>query len=221
MSSFATSPFASTSSQATSTSLQPLNDGEKSPSPPTPLRPVISSTGFEYPAIWSFPPFFTIQPNPSTQTHQIQLWTALILSWAQHDRIWEINVDAADGGGEVFWNRTISRRLLPASIRAVLGQMVKDGQAVPEPAKQTSTYLLYWRRPEEWGNLIYDWISDNGMTNTILTFYEITDGDLSHTTEFREMPPNILRRALDTLIKKGKAQILSGLGEAGEGVRFL
>lgn len=91
-----------------------------------------------------------------------------------------------------------------------------------------------------------------------MTFYEITDGDLSFSTgtspsevvgvsegsgaservkpcaggwnakrgvadilEFREMPPSLLRKSLDTLVKRGKAQIIKGEGEAGEGVRFL
>jgi ESCRT-II complex subunit VPS25 len=52
-----------------------------------------------------------------------------------------------------------------------------------------------------------------------MTFYEITDGDLSHTTEFRELPGPLLRRALDTLVRRGKAQILRD-GD-GDGVRFL
>ena len=64
-------------------------------------------------------------------------------------------------------------------------------------------------------------IVENGMNGSILTFYEITEGDLSHTTEFYELPPQMLRRALDTLVKRGKAQLLKGEGEAGDGVRFL
>lgn len=39
--------------------------------------------------------------------------------------------------------------------------------------------------------------------------------------EFREMPPSLLRRSLDTLVKRGKAQVFKADGEAGEGVRFL
>jgi ESCRT-II complex subunit VPS25 len=35
------------------------------------------------------------------------------------------------------------------------------------------------------------------------------------------MPPTMLRKALDTLVKRGKAQVFKGEGEAGEGVRFL
>jgi hypothetical protein len=46
-------------------------------------------------------------------------------------------------------------------------------------------------------------------------------GAVADIPEFREMPPSLLRKSLDTLVKRGKAQILKGEGEAGEGVRFL
>jgi len=45
--------------------------------------------------------------------------------------------------------------------------------------------------------------------------------DLADLPEFREMPPSLLRKSLDTLVKRGKAQIIKGEGETGEGVRFL
>jgi ESCRT-II complex subunit VPS25 len=54
-----------------------------------------------------------------------------------------------------------------------------------------------------------------------LTFYELTEGDLSSRTEFRELHPAILRKALDTLVKRGKAQIIRGAEGDGDGVRFL
>lgn len=39
--------------------------------------------------------------------------------------------------------------------------------------------------------------------------------------DFYGMPPSLLRRSIETLVKRGKAQIIKGEGEAGEGVRFL
>lgn len=36
--------------------------------------------------------------------------------------------------------------------------MAAEGSAAPDPPKQATTYLLYWRKPEEWGQLIYDWV---------------------------------------------------------------
>lgn len=41
------------------------------------------------------------------------------------------------------------------------------------------------------------------------------------TAEFRELPEPVLRRALDTLVRRGKAQIIRGASGEGDGVRFL
>jgi hypothetical protein len=37
------------------------------------------------------------------------------------------------------------------------------GHLSPEPPKQTSTYLIYWKKPEEWGSIIYDWVSQRSV----------------------------------------------------------
>ena len=123
------------------------------------------------------------------------------------------------------------------------------GHAALDPLKQSSpsTYLVYWRKPEEWGQMIYDWVMDHGLASSIMTFYEITDGDMAETmgesiclcldrcfalrpwflwcdaycsTEFRQMPVPLLRKSLDILVKKGKAQIIRGEGDSGDGARF-
>ncbi|WVN87288.1 uncharacterized protein L203_102466 [Cryptococcus depauperatus CBS 7841] len=189
---------------------------------PTPIQPWTSSSGFEFPAIWSFPPFFTLQPNPSTLARQLEIWRSLLLAWARHERVFEVNADSTGKDVlQVFENREINRKFLPESIKTLLTEMTKNGEASPEPPKQDSRYLIYWRRPEEWGDIIHRWVMENGLNSSIMTFYEIVDGDLSHTTEFRKLPTSILRKALDTLVKRGRAQILEGRGEVGEGVRFL
>ncbi|WVQ79893.1 hypothetical protein IAT38_001993 [Cryptococcus sp. DSM 104549] len=205
---------ASSSAQAQASSSRSRPDA----APPTPLRPVRSSSGFKFPAMWSFPPFFTLQPNPQTLSHQLTQWRSLVLDWAKHERVWEVNTEGEVGG--VWENKAIGRRLLPPAMKQLLTEMVKNGEAAPDPPKQDTRYLLYWRKPEEWGDIIYHWVMDNGLNSSIMTFYEITDGDLSHTTEFRELPTPLLRRALETLVKRGRAQILEGKGEVGEGVRF-
>ncbi|KAK4688862.1 ESCRT-II complex subunit VPS25, partial [Tremellales sp. Uapishka_1] len=197
-----------------------FSEATASSSSSTPLQPTKSSSGFIFPPIWSFPPFYTLQPSPSTLAHQIGLWKNLVLSWAKHARVFVVDCEN-DEPGEVFRNKAIDRRLLPASLKVVLASMAKDGQAAADPPKSTSNYLIYWKRPDEWGNLIYAWVTENGLNASIMTFYELTDGDLSHTTEFYQLPTPLLRRALDTLVKKGKAQIFKGEDEAGEGVRFL
>ena len=94
-----------------------------------------------------------LQPNPTTQAHQVDLWVKLILDWARAERVWSVHLDAGAGDlGEVFENKQIRRalcwpvgwlvrgevltagRLMPASIRIVLAAMVKDGQLERPPA---------------------------------------------------------------------------------------
>lgn len=93
---------------------------------------------------------------------------------------------------------------LPA-LRLVVAQMVAAGTADYDPPKKSSkavptSALIYWRRPEEWATIIYDWvragplveggklmrglqIKETGQNNTIMTFYELTEGgDLAATT---------------------------------------
>jgi ESCRT-II complex subunit VPS25 len=85
-------------------------------------------------------------------------------------------------------------------------------------------------------------VVENGLTNSIMTFYELTiGGELAHTTglsfpplsnrqrvvltaqpkEFYELPSSLLRLSLATLVKQNKAQVFRGsLGEDGDGVKF-
>ena len=36
--------------------------------------------------------------------------------------------------------------------------MVAANQAMYEPPNQTSSVLLFWRSPEEWAQVLYDWV---------------------------------------------------------------
>lgn len=36
---------------------------------------------------------------------------------------------------------------------------------------------IYWRRPEEWGELLYEWASSNGLLNTVITLTDIIEGE--------------------------------------------
>lgn len=41
------------------------------------------------------------------------------------------------------------------------------------------------------------------------------------SADFYRLPHPLLRKALDVLIKQGKAQVLKGMGEEGDGVKFV
>jgi ESCRT-II complex subunit VPS25 len=38
---------------------------------------------------------------------------------------------------------------------------------------------VWWKRSEEWGSAIYDWIDNTGQKGSVLTLYEIAHGDLT------------------------------------------
>ncbi|POY71990.1 hypothetical protein BMF94_4999 [Rhodotorula taiwanensis] len=190
------------------------------------LRPIAASNGFLFPSLYSFPPFFTHQPNPQTWAHQLAQWQQLVLAWARHNKCWQIDISEQTCNEPPFANPQIKRQLNLATLRLVIDALVANSSAEydPKPAKgrPATSAWMYWKRPDEWATVIYDWIKGTGQTNSIMTFYELTEGgDLVHTTEFYRMPTPLLRKALDFLIKQGKAQVLKGVGEEGDGVKFV
>ena len=78
---------------------------------------------------------------------------------------------------------------------------------------------IYWRRPEEWAALLEEWVERTGQRGTVLTLYEIVEGEGSAREEFRGMDVELLRMSLGVCVKRGRAQVFSSGGE-GEGVKF-
>lgn len=88
--------------------------------------------------------------------------------------------DAETGGGdwdEVLRNPRINRacvshteilpphsgvvclgKLPPSHLEYIISQMVARNLAVYEPSKQTRSVLLYWRLPEEWAEVLHQWV---------------------------------------------------------------
>ncbi|KAK0566639.1 hypothetical protein OC844_000626 [Tilletia horrida] len=206
----------------------------------------------DLPPIHAFPPFFTLQPNPTTLATQLDLWSELVLGYCQRNRIWSIDAEGEwERTGGLFYNKAIERRLNPLAIRTLLAHMVRqgaagyDGPAQPNGRSRLVSALplgvggsssssadvnaaslparawIFWRKPEEWADSIYRWVSDTGQNRSIITLYELTEGDLSEGQEFRELPRPLLRQVLDVLVKQGKAQIFGGAkDQEGEGVKF-
>ncbi|RUS32794.1 putative methyltransferase-domain-containing protein [Jimgerdemannia flammicorona] len=79
-------------------------------------------------------------------------------------------------------------RLPLEALQVIIDDMVKQGTAEWDVAGATGRQLqktqcfIYWRKPEEWANYISSWVSDNGMNNSILTLYEIANGDNTEGT---------------------------------------
>lgn len=49
-------------------------------------------------------------------------------------------------------------RLKPIQLGDIIDILVRKNLAVYEPPKQTRAVVLYWRLPEEWAEVLYEWV---------------------------------------------------------------
>jgi len=185
------------------------------------LSTYTTPSGFLLPSIHSAPPFFTQQPNPTTQSTVTDHWIRLILTYARHRKLFVLCVEDSEIAGsdweEILNNGRINRKMRPPYLSDILATMVDKNVAAYEPVKQTRAVLVYWRLPEEWAEVLYDWAFSSGQLNTILTFYDITDPPLE--SPLTNIPIPLLRSAIAILGKTGRSQTIAI--PDGEGVRFL
>uniref|UniRef100_A0A7N9AMA7 Vacuolar protein-sorting-associated protein 25 n=1 Tax=Mastacembelus armatus TaxID=205130 RepID=A0A7N9AMA7_9TELE len=133
---------------------------------------------FEWPWQYNFPPFFTLQPNVDTRQKQLAAWCSLALSYCRHHKLYTLDVLEAQES-PVFNNKKMERKLSMEAIQVVFEELRKKGKFrnLEWLDKNKSRCLVMWRRPEEWGKLIYQWVSKNGMVNSVFTLYELSNGD--------------------------------------------
>ncbi|KAJ4158565.1 uncharacterized protein LMH87_009084 [Akanthomyces muscarius] len=192
--------------------------------------PAAAAADFKFPQEYFFPAFFTRQTNLTTRHAQLRTWAALVLSYARHHRLFRLRLsEAADS--DLFRNRRLERRLQAPDIRELVDAMVKDGRAeyLAGPGSSAAAaaaqdgggldvVLVYWRRPEEWAALVEAYVEDTAQKGSVLTVYELSEGDGTRNTELHGIDGEILRKALNILVKRGKAQIFGQ--EDSLGVKF-
>lgn len=66
--------------------------------------------------------------------------------------------------------------------------------------------------------MIYGWVDETGQKGSVLTVYELREGEAIGSKEWVGMEEEMLRKVLGVLVKKGKAQVF-GLDESA-GVKF-
>ncbi|OAL61821.1 ESCRT-II complex component [Trichophyton rubrum] len=71
---------------------------------------------------------------------------------------------------------------------------------------------IWWKRPEEWAIVLASW------KNTVLTLYELMEGEATVSQEFHKMDPEVMQKSLQVLVKQGKAQVFGS--EDQQGVKF-
>ncbi|KEZ40356.1 ESCRT-II complex subunit [Scedosporium apiospermum] len=199
---------------------------------------------FTFPREYHFPPFFTRQTNLTTHHAQLTKWSSLILSFCQHYRIHRLSLSqftttatsstatsssltsssSAAPLETLFHNPTINRRLSTADIKDVIDFMRKQGRVesyAPTGANGDGgkdVVWVYWRTPEEWAEIVERWVDETAQRGVVLTVYEITEGETCRGTEFYGLDQELMMKALQVLVKRGRAQIFGQ--EDSQGVKF-
>ena len=84
-------------------------------------------------------------------------------------------------------------------------------------AEKASAWV-YWRRPEEWAELIAAWVEGTGQKGSVLTLYELVEGEQMVNQEWVGMDEELLQKALTVLVQRGKAQVFGEVDQ--QGVKF-
>ncbi|XP_012276013.1 vacuolar protein-sorting-associated protein 25 [Orussus abietinus] len=173
-------------------------------------------TEIQWPWQYSFPPFFTLQPHTETREKQLAAWKNLILEYYRVTKEAVLDIREVHNC-PLFHNTTIDRKLPSDVIVIVLEELAKSGNASPLD-KTKQRWLVYWHTLEEWGEIIYNWVQDNGFIGSVCTFFELTQGDDTIDQEFHGLDTEVLIRALRTLEASRKAEII--MFDDNQGVKF-
>lgn len=172
---------------------------------------------FQFPPFHSFPPSFTRQPVEATLAKQTDLWCDLIRDYCRVKRIFWLDISGAHESS-LFSNAAIDRRLSDEDIRYFLSQLVARGDAQWDPDRKRC--LVFWRRPSEWGEMIYKWIDTTGRNGNLLTVHELRKGYSTEGCEFHDLEIDTMMKALQALEAIGKCRIVQGDGDEALGVKF-
>lgn len=165
---------------------------------------------------YSFPPFFTIQPNIDTRKKQLQAWCDLVLAAQKNKKSYTLDVKEAHN--TIFSNKEIDRKLSMDGVLLVLEELCNKGNLEWKDPRMKTECLIMWRSPAEWGKIVYKYITENSMTNTVCTLFELSSGEDTAGQEFHGIEEWLLVRALKTLEADGKCELMS-FGE-NQGVKF-
>ena len=131
---------------------------------------------FAFPKSHSFPPLYTLQPNPTTRAAQFQIWSRCIQLYCRFYRTFLLPFpDCVEL--PLFRNTDISRHLSEADVRIVLTWIASTEGGMRGEWRGFDGYWVYWRRPEEWAELIWRWVDEVGQKGAVLTFYELLHGE--------------------------------------------
>jgi ESCRT-II complex subunit VPS25 len=104
--------------------------------------------------------------------------------------------------------------------------MVKQGQAEYNQEENTTStttgtsIVVYWKSVNDWISLFGDWLDSTGQNGAVLTFYELSKGDLVTNQEFYNIHPAILNKVIDGLVSRNRVVLMKD-GNKTVGIKVL
>ena len=133
-------------------------------------------TEFSFPKSHSFPPLYTLQPNPTTRNSQLQKWSRSIQLYCRFYRVFLLSLPNCLEL-PLFRNTEKAKTLQEKDARVVLTWIASVEGGMRGEWKGLNDYWVYWRRPEEWGEVVLRWVEEVGQKGAVLTFYELLHGE--------------------------------------------
>ncbi|KAI6178051.1 ESCRT-II complex subunit VPS25 [Aphelenchoides besseyi] len=147
---------------------------------------------------YDFPPFFTLQPNLSTREKQLEAWGRLVIDYCQFHKIFIVDLNEYLRS-ELFYNQKLNRKLDEKAIKEVF-EFLEKKKHVEWTDNAKNRCHIYWRRPDEWAELLYDWARANGLQNAVLTLHEITQDESNRNESFYNLDREVLWRTRSQIL---------------------
>jgi ESCRT-II complex subunit VPS25 len=107
------------------------------------------------------------------------------------------------------------------AITLFMDSLVLQQRAEWHDQKKKDLVYIYWRTPSEWADIIQQWVADTGYSNSVLTVYELIEGDTGEKAEFFGLDGQLFRKAIGVMQRHGKAELFQGSTSDEDGVKFL
>lgn len=172
-----------------------------------------------FPAIYSFPPFFTRQRNEETESQRKEDWVQWILQWAGAKRQTQLLVEQ-ELKGELFCNEAIGRGLSREDAVDVLDYMASKGNG-EWTGPDKAVFLIYYKSLAEWARLVYEFVNRTGQMGSVFTVYELLEGDDTTKEDFYGLDRALFMRVLQLMERDGRAKIFTASDPQKAGVKFM
>lgn len=177
------------------------------------------ASAFEYPEVFGFPPFFTLQPVAETRERQLGMWVDLVVAFQRHHRRTIVKVAEA-AAAPPFVNAGIGRSLGADGVRAVLDEICRRGLGSWRGAGR-SECLTTWRTFGAWADALGAWAAESAKEGAVCTVYELRAGDETDGEAFHGVDAGVIVEAARVLEARGRAVLIPGENEDETGIKFI